>query len=217
MRSLPRYVPFLLPKSSSTVPPGRHDEPGVTAGDGRGVEPHVGVGIASDDVLPCGQRKALPTPLEPARWALRFRLSRRPRSDRGVAAERVAESMHGPHEHRRPRAGHQARHESRRPGSKDWLRRQRCRATAVAAVPPWRELSGVPATSVEQQLERLGGEVNLTAFPVSCLVSGLRLNGPKRTLTTGSLEKPCEVPGRVLRLGICLGGGMLPDESSPSP
>src|SRR4051812_35274577 len=65
-----------------------HHEPRVAAGNRRSFEPDVNIRIASDEVFPYPQRKALAVPLEPARGAIRSRFKARQRY--GVSAKRVA-------------------------------------------------------------------------------------------------------------------------------
>ena len=94
-RSSPRKVPFLLPKSSSTVPVVGHDQPRVTPGHRGRVEPDLDVGVAADDVFAGRERKALRSPFEPAAHG-RGRASARSGSVAdGLSAERVAESVRG--------------------------------------------------------------------------------------------------------------------------
>ena len=76
---------------------GRHDDPRMTAGDGRRVEPDLDVSIPSNDVFAARQREAPAVRFEPAPEASRRRVSRFRQRHR-ITAERVAEAMHGPHE-----------------------------------------------------------------------------------------------------------------------
>src|SRR3954466_9017898 len=69
-----------------------HHDPRVTAGHRRSFEPDVNIWIASDDVFPDGQRKALAVPLEPARGSVRSRFTAA-RQRCGVSAKRVAEPV----------------------------------------------------------------------------------------------------------------------------
>jgi hypothetical protein len=78
------------------------DETRVTAGDRRMIEPDLHVGIATDDVLSCGDQETPLSPLEPAGWLSALHITRSGGFGDG-SAERVAEPMRRSNESRRTR------------------------------------------------------------------------------------------------------------------
>ena len=91
-REFPRNVPFLLPKSSSIVPPRCDHQPCVTPRHRRLVQPDLDIGIAPDHMFTGGKRKASPAPLQPARGSRAVRSSG-VRDVKRLTAERIAESV----------------------------------------------------------------------------------------------------------------------------
>ena len=117
-------------------------------------------------------------------------VSRRRRQRRGVSAKRVAESVHGPHVHRRARVVTECRanlgHEIREIGFFD----NGIRPEALLQRQPWRALSDDPArASPAARTPSARGESRGRSC-VSCLVSRSSVNGPKQIFTKGPLGSP---------------------------